>query len=404
MANKKHTKSEIIIPDGWQYLPFGHVFEFVQSLSLSREQLTSEQTKNNIYSIHYGDIHATYNADVLDFNKEKRIPKIKDEAITSKAQPYLKNGDLIIADASEDYEGVGSCIEILNLNDKKAIGGLHTFVARDISGLTIPGFRPYVFKHPVVTNELKKLATGSKVYGVSKTNLASLYILIPPHYVQLKIKKVLSAFNEAIEKQTQLILSKENQKKAVMRGFLSGDMRFKEHKKLKIRRVALGEILKIKHGRSQKGIEDPNGKFPILGTGGIMGRTNSFLWDKPSVLIGRKGTIDKPQFMNTPFWTVDTLFYTDIKDNVHPEWLYQTFLMIDWKNYNEASGVPSLSASTIAKIEINMPVKDEQIKIAKMLLAMDNEMNKLRIQLKEIVEQKEGVLQQLLTGKIKLKK
>ena len=63
----------------------------------------------------------------------------------------------------------------------------------------------------------------------------------------------------------------------------------------------LGEILTVKYGKSQKEVEDDEGKFPILGTGGVIGKTNSYLFNKPSVLIGRKGTIDKPMYMDTPF-------------------------------------------------------------------------------------------------------
>ena len=79
----------------------------------------------------------------------------------------------------------------------------------------------------------------------------------------------------------------------------------------------LGDVLKIKHGRDQKQVQSTNGKYPILGTGGLMGFTDKFLYNKESVLIGRKGTIDKPRYMNTPFWTVDTLFYSEIfKENL----------------------------------------------------------------------------------------
>ncbi|MFO0386138.1 MAG: restriction endonuclease subunit S [Flavobacteriales bacterium] len=94
--------------------------------------------------------------------------------------------------------------------------------------------------------------------------------------------------------------------------------------------VDLGAIAKIKHGRDQKQIEVENGIYPILATGGEIGRTNTPLYSKPSVLIGRKGTIDKPKFMDTPFWTVDTLFYTEISEEVIPLWLYFKFETINW--------------------------------------------------------------------------
>ena len=124
----------------------------------------------------------------------------------------------------------------------------------------------------------------------------------------------------------------------------------------------IGSILKVKHGKSQKEVEDIEGKYPILATGGIIGRTNSFLYNKPSVLLGRKGTIDRPQYIEEPFWTVDTLFYTEIKENYYPKWIYYKFCTIPWKKYNEATGVPSLSASTIQSIKIEIPTYLEQKK------------------------------------------
>ena len=77
----------------------------------------------------------------------------------------------------------------------------------------------------------------------------------------------------------------------------------------------LGDLLSVMHGKSQKDVVLDSGSFPILGTGGIMGWTNDFLHNQPCVLIGRKGSIDKPQYMDTPFWSVDTLFYCVIKNN-----------------------------------------------------------------------------------------
>ena len=109
-----------------------------------------------------------------------------------------------------------------------------------------------------------------------------------------------------------------------------------------------------------------------------MGRTNVFLYDKPSVMIGRKGTIDKPRFMDTPFWTVDTLFYTEVSDNTHAKWLYYKFETINWYLYNEASGVPSLSSSTIYSISIKTPTLPEQKKIATFFTAIDQKKSQLK--------------------------
>ena len=157
-------------------------------------------------------------------------------------------------------------------------------------------------------------------------------------------------------------------------------LRFKEftdsYKKMKYK-----DILKIKSGKNQKRIECNNGKYPILGTGGKIGTTNMFLYNKPSVLIGRKGTINKPQYMETPFWTVDTLFYSQIyKPNI-PKYLFYSFQNVNWQKYDESTGVPSLSSSTIESVECFIPSIDEQIKVSNFLSLLDK---KIQLQTKKI--------------------
>jgi len=159
----------------------------------------------------------------------------------------------------------------------------------------------------------------------------------------------------------------------------------------------IGDVLKVKHGKSQKEVEDPSGQFPILGTGGLMSYTNHFLYDKPSVLIGRKGTIDKPQFMDTPFWTVDTLFYTEIFKDNFPKYLYYKFLQVDWYSYNEASGVPSLNAKTIEKIVLAFPPTiEEQTSIANALSDTDTLISSLETLIAKKRNIKQGTMQKLL--------
>lgn len=161
--------------------------------------------------------------------------------------------------------------------------------------------------------------------------------------------------------------------------------------------LELGQVLKIKHGKSQKKVESIDGKFPILATGGEIGRTNEYLYNKPSVLIGRKGTIDSPSYFDTPFWTVDTLFYSEIKEENDPRFLYYKFLLIDWYLYNEASGVPSLSGKTIERIQQSFPrTKSEQSFIANILLDVDTLIGKLEGIIEKKKNIKQGVMQRLL--------
>ncbi len=158
------------------------------------------------------------------------------------------------------------------------------------------------------------------------------------------------------------------------------------------------KYIKICSGRDQKEIVCEYGKYPILGTGGKIGNTNNYLYDKPSVLIGRKGTIDKPQYMDTPFWTVDTLFYSKIFDGAIPKFIYYKFCFVNWYKYNEASGVPSLNSSTIENIITTIPPLKEQQKIIDILSTQEKVIELKEKLLKEKEKKKKYLMQNLLTG------
>jgi type I restriction enzyme, S subunit len=164
----------------------------------------------------------------------------------------------------------------------------------------------------------------------------------------------------------------------------------------------VGDCLTIRHGKNQSGVVVEEGRYPILATGGVIGWTNSFLTDKPSVLIGRKGTIDRPQYMDQPFWTVDTLFYSDVHETFSAKFLYFKFQLINWRQYNEASGVPSLSASRIENIEILMPSGHEQIVIARALTDVDVAIESLEALIAKKQNIRLAVMEKLLTGRTRI--
>lgn len=153
----------------------------------------------------------------------------------------------------------------------------------------------------------------------------------------------------------------------------------------------LSEIVTFKYGKDQKKVISSDGKNPILGTGGLIGWTNSFLYDKPSVLLGRKGTINCPMFIDKPFWTIDTLFYTQINEQkVNPKYLFYRFKIINFLQYNESTGVPSLKADTLNRIEIKIHKNVlTQQKIAAVLSVIDTKIelnNRINTQLEAMAK------------------
>lgn len=131
----------------------------------------------------------------------------------------------------------------------------------------------------------------------------------------------------------------------------------------------IGSILSIGHGRDYKHL--PAGNIPVYGTGGYMTSVSDFLYDGETVCIGRKGTIDKPQFHTGKIWTVDTLFYTYNFKEVTPRFAFNLFQTIDWAAKNEASGVPSLSQKIIENVPVNIPSLEDQKMIVDYFQSLD---------------------------------
>ena len=183
-------------------------------------------------------------------------------------------------------------------------------------------------------------------------------------------------------------------------------LRFKEFNE-EYKKYKIGNTLKVKSGKDKKLIECMDGRYPILGTGGKIGTTNNFLYDKPSVLIGRKGTINKPQYMTTPFWTVDTLFYTDIKKGFNTKYIFYAFQNINWKKYDESTGVPSLSSKTIEEISYYIPNKNEQDKVSAFFTLLDKKIELQKRKIDALKIYKKGLIQKLYdqkyNNKIKMK-
>ncbi|MBU2945802.1 restriction endonuclease subunit S [Zobellia uliginosa] len=133
----------------------------------------------------------------------------------------------------------------------------------------------------------------------------------------------------------------------------------------------LGDIAKIKYGKDHKKLEE--GTIPCYGTGGIMRYVNSFLSDEESVLIPRKGSLNSIFYINRPFWTVDTLFWTKVNNDIaFAKYLYYYLTTIDFASKDVGSAIPSLTTSLLNVLDITLPPLPEQKAIASILSALDD--------------------------------
>lgn len=132
----------------------------------------------------------------------------------------------------------------------------------------------------------------------------------------------------------------------------------------------LKDLLEIKNGKDHKHLSD--GNIPVYGSGGVMRYANDSIYDDESILLPRKGTLDNIQYVNKPFWTVDTIYYTVVeKKKANPYYLYNYLKLLDLSSLNSGTGVPSMTFGAYYDIDVSLPDLPTQSQIAKVLSDLD---------------------------------
>ena len=207
-----------VIPEEWEIASVQELFTFERTASNSRSDLNASGT---VAYVHYGDLHTRFNH-FIDVSHAKLPHLSESENVTA---TLLRDGDLVVADASEDEVGVGKSAEIRNVGSKKAISGLHTFLLRPKDGRVCHGYGGYLLENEAVRQQIRRLATGLKVFGISKGSLAQVLIPLPPLAQQRTIAEALSDVDSeitALEKRCEKARAIKN---GMMQQLLTGQVR-----------------------------------------------------------------------------------------------------------------------------------------------------------------------------------
>lgn len=201
-------------PD-WEERKLGDVFNWVRTNSLSREHL-GDDPASGVQNIHYGDIHGKFRP--LFFQSKEDAPFIATTAPFRgfKGEEFLRQGDVVIADASEDYSDIGKAIEVMEVAPDSAVAGLHTYIARPKAGSLVLGFSGYLLRSAPMRQQIMRIAQGISVLGVSKGNLEKLAFWLPHPDEQRKIAAVLSTLDIKIDTLSQNISEMEAFKKGLV--------------------------------------------------------------------------------------------------------------------------------------------------------------------------------------------
>lgn len=244
------------------------------------------------------------------------------------------------------------------------------FSVQGIDGVTNTKYLYYVLQG--MQNKIFATKKGSGVPHVHISCIENFEIPIPPLAVQEEIVRILDKFTE-LEAELEAELEKEQEaRKKQYEWYRDRLLSFDSNHPFtqEARSLALEDVLTIKNGRDWKNL--PCGNIPVYGSGGIMGFVNKSIYSGPTVLIPRKGSLDKLYFVDKPFWNVDTVFYTEINDNiVFPKYVFYCLQKAHLEQLNKAGGVPSLTQSTLNKVRIPVPPIADQQRIVAILDRLD---------------------------------
>ena len=280
-----------------------------------------------------------------------------------------------------------------------------------------------------LNEELNKYGTGSTFTAISTEQIKNIFLPLLSWNEQMTIASFLDYQTTQIDKlitaKEKLVEKLQAQRKAIINEAITGqayknglipppkgiDLKYKYsgiewlgeipvHWKVK----KLKYFAQIYNGKDQKSVLIDSGGYPVFGTGGEFGRASSFLYDKPSVLLGRKGTIDNPLYIEEPFWTVDTLFYTRIFDDVCSKYFFYSCKTIDFEKYETGSAVPSMTQDTLLNIQRIYPPYEEQIIIAdyidKIIININNLIIEVESSINNLKQYKQSLISEAVTGKI----
>jgi type I restriction enzyme S subunit len=205
----------------WKTKPLGELFSFSGGYSASRDQLSHE---GHCY-LHYGDIHTSAKTVVDVSNEHADIPKLDIPLQRIAPASLLEDGDVVFVDASEDDEGTSKHVVIVNKENRPFIAGLHTIVAKSKTDELVHEYRRFCFQTKMIKKQFKFYAVGTKVSGVSKSNITKIVLTFPPRAEQTAIAAVLSDMDAELAALEARREKTRDLKQAMMQDLLTGRVR-----------------------------------------------------------------------------------------------------------------------------------------------------------------------------------
>ena len=269
-------------------------------------------------------------------------------------------------------------------------------------------FLYYLLKYK--KSDIEALGSGTTFKEVSGFTMKNVEVFIPSLKVQQQIAGVLGALDDKIELNRRINENLEQQAQALFKSWFVDFEPFKDGKFVDSEQGMipegwkvgnLEELVEVKYGKDHKKLAP--GTIPVYGSGGIMRYVDQYLYNKESVLIPRKGSLNNVMYINRPFWTVDTMFYTRMKIEGIAKFIYLFMSPKDLLSMNSGSAVPSMTVDILNKIQIITPPINIIQKFECIMKPIFTKMDLCSYENQKLSQLRDTLLPRLMSGKLEIK-
>ncbi len=349
-----------------------------------------------------------YRFDQIAYNITEKKKPTEEDKYTYIGLEHLDSGNLEVTRYGSDVAPIGEKL-IMKEGDvlfgkrrayqkKVAIApfdgifSAHGMVLRPKEEVIDKSFFPFFISSDYFLDAAIKISVGSLSPTINWRDLKELEFELPDMEKQRKLAKVLWAI-EGTKRSYQKLLLKTDE--LVESQFI--EMFGKIDDIGKFPRKQWSEVLQIINGRDHKPVADPNGEYPVYGSGGLMGRATDYLCPENTVVMGRKGTIDKPYVVTEKFWNVDTAFgVVPNREILHYLYLLWYCKQLDYTKLNKASTLPSTTKDDLLKLSINVP----PIELQEQFAAFVRQCDKTKLELEQALTELDATYRKIISDNL----
>lgn len=334
------------------------------------------------------------------------IPWLTPRDLTGYSKVYISHGERFITESGLKNSSAKLMPKGSVLLTSRAPIGYVVIAENEIC--TNQGFKSLVPNFEILNNEflyywlksntdyLQQLGTGTTFAEISGSVVKNIDISLPPLEEQKAIAEVLSSLDDRID-----LLHRQNQTLESLAQTLFRQW-FIEEAKEEWEEVTLSDVMELKYGKDHKHLKD--GKIPIYGSGGIMRYGDTAIYENESILIPRKGTLSNIFYVDEPFWTVDTIFWSKINSEKISGKLFFEFLKtLNFSNMNVGSAVPSLTTKVLNEISFALPSLEEQVEFKQYTNNAWDKVKQNKKQIQTLENLRDILLPKLLSGEVRVK-